>query len=201
MSLDHKSPGNPNWVKGKSANPNGRPKHGLNLKTLLKVASTLADKKRHPVEELIRIADKAEAASSNVVITKPGCTSWKAGEIVTKIDFAAMCAAVKNGEMPEAKAIPGVGGTELAAKIWADLLKYCEPQKKPVEVAPEKPTTPEESKAAAESAMAYLQELENGPAGENTRTESSDQIRLGDGETKVSSEEVPEKDLRSDKGE
>src|SRR5581483_11712457 len=101
MSLDRKPKGNPNWVKGKSGNPSGRTAGVKSLKTLLKVATTLGGLKRHPVEELVRIADRAELSSLD-------------------------------------------GGKELAAKIWADLLKYCEPQKKAVETAPEKPSTPEE---------------------------------------------------------
>lgn len=48
---------------------------------------------------------------------------------------------------------------EKAAEIWTNLLKYFEPTKKPVEVAPEK-TTPEESKAAAEETMKLLREIE-----------------------------------------
>lgn len=52
------------------------------------------------------------------------------------------------------------GRHEEAAEIWTNLLKYFEPTKKPVEVAPEK-TTPEESVEAAEETFRLLQELEN----------------------------------------
>lgn len=200
MSLDKKPKGNPNWQKGKSGNPDGRPVGAKSLKNILKVAATLSGKNRHPVDELIRIADKAEAASSNVVITKPGCTTWKVGEIVSKTEFSAMCAAVRTGEMPEAKAIPGTGGTELAAKIWADLLKYCEPQKKAQEVPPEKPTTPEESKAAADAAMAYLKELEDGSAGENPSSDTGNPPRMAEGASCLSPETSTTSDLPSDKG-
>lgn len=157
MSLDNKPKGNPNWVPGKSGNPDGRPKGAKSLKGILKVAATLAEKKRHPVEELIRIADHAEN-------------------------------------------FPATGGKELAAKIWADLLKYCEPQKKPVETAPEKPTTPEESKKNAEEAMKYLQELENGTSGENPGSASGHPPRMADGSSSLSPEASSTPDLPSDKG-
>lgn len=51
---------------------------------------------------------------------------------------------------------------ELAAEIWMKLLSYMEPTKKPVEVLPEKPTTPEQSKEAAEAALRMLEEFEHG---------------------------------------
>lgn len=51
------------------------------------------------------------------------------------------------------------GRFEEAADIWQNLLRYFEPTKKPVEVAPEK-TTPEESAEAAEETFKLLQELE-----------------------------------------
>lgn len=52
------------------------------------------------------------------------------------------------------------GKFEEAAQIWTNLLKYFEPTKKPIEVAPEK-TTPDESREAAEETFRLLQELEN----------------------------------------
>lgn len=54
----------------------------------------------------------------------------------------------------------GASDPKLAAEIWTNLLKYFEPTKKPVEVAPEK-TTPEDSVAAAEETYKLLEELEN----------------------------------------
>lgn len=194
MSLDKKSKGNPNWTPGKSGNPDGRPVGSKSIKSILKVAATLSEKKRHPVEELIRIADKAEKAASHVIITKAGATSWRIGEIVSREEFTALNAQVKDGNLAEAKTIPG-GNTELAAKIWADLLKYCEPQKKAVETAPEKPTTPEESKAAADAAMKYLQDLENGTTIRESGTESSHSSGMADRTFKVSPETGTEEDL------
>lgn len=47
------SPGNPGWGKGKSGNPDGRPKLG----STMGVKRTLAKLKRNPVEELIDLAD------------------------------------------------------------------------------------------------------------------------------------------------
>lgn len=58
-----------------------------------------------------------------------------------------------------ANSLEGSGKFEEAAEIWTNLLKYFEPTKKPVEVAPEK-TTPEESAEAAEETYKLLQELE-----------------------------------------
>ena len=58
-----------------------------------------------------------------------------------------------------ANALEGSGRFEEAAEIWTNLLKYFEPTKKPVEVAPEK-STPEESAEAAEETFKLLQELE-----------------------------------------
>lgn len=194
MSLDKKPTGNPNWSKGKSGNPSGRPVGAKSLKSLLKVAATLAEKKRHPVDELIRLADKAEQAASHVIITKPGATSWRVGEIVDRLEFTALNAQVKNGNLAEAKTIPG-GDSDLAAKIWADLLRYCEPQKKAVESAPEKPTTPEESKAAADAAMKYLQDLENGNADKDAGGTGSDQARVGARTPEVPFETSTEEDL------
>lgn len=194
MSLDKKPKGNPNWVPGKSGNPDGRPAGAKSLKSILKVAATLSEKKRHPVDELIRIADKAEQAASHVIITKSGATSWKIGEIVRRDEFTALNAQVKDGNLAEAKTIPG-GNTELAAKIWADLLTYCEPKKKAVETAPEKPTTPEESKAAADAAMKYLQDLENGNADKDAGGTGSDQTRVGARTPEVPFETSTEEDL------
>lgn len=50
-------PGNPNWVKGKSANPDGAPRLG----STMGVKRTLAKLRRNPVEELIGLADLCKA--------------------------------------------------------------------------------------------------------------------------------------------
>lgn len=198
MSLDFHPKGNPRWTKGQSGNPAGRPKGGKALKTVLKVAATLSGLKRHPVEELVRIADKVEKAANSLVITKPGATSYKVGEIVSKIDFETAKAMVKGDNKPEAKPLPG-GDNELAAKIWSDLLQYCEPKKKAQEVAPEKPLTPEESKENAEKLLEEMERIADGQS--NTSTESSGQAGLGDGEAQVEAEANSENDLRPDQGE
>jgi hypothetical protein len=197
MSLD-KPKGNPNWV-GRGGNPNGRPVGAKSLKSLLKVAATLADKKRHPVEELIRIADKAEQAGAHVVITKPGSTTWKIGDVVLRSELQQINSMMKTGEHAEAKVLPTAGvGVELAAKIWADLLKYCEPQKKAVESAPEKPITPDDS---IENAEKLLKEMEAiGNAGTNTHPISSNQTGLDNGTPGVSTEANSEDHLSSDQG-
>lgn len=195
MSLHEKSKGNPEWVKGRSGNPNGRPKNAKSLKTILKVVPTLADKKRNPVEELIRIADKAEKAEGAFIVVDPGCTSWKVGKIVSSAELEITNNAIPaDKKKPQVKVIPGSeGGRELAAKIWQDLLRYCEPQKKAQEVAPEAPRTPEESKAAAEEQARLIKELEDGANGE---TESSDPSGLAVGSSSVSPEASSEEDLR-----
>lgn len=150
MSLDKKPKGNPNWAPGKSGNPHGRPVGAKSIKGILKVAATLADKKRHPVDELIRLADHAELAGKN----------------------------------------------ELAADIWRDLLKYCEPQKKAIESLPEKPTTPEES---LENAHKLLEEMESiGNSATHTGATSSDQISLDNGTPEVSPKADPTGDIRQD---
>lgn len=77
------------------------------------------------------------------------------------------------------------GKIEEAAKIWENLLKYCEPTKKPVEQPPELPTTPEESKAAAEETYKLLEELER--QGGPSPVKSSETPSLGTGETQVPS--------------
>lgn len=154
MSLDHKPKGNPNWAPGKSGNPHGRPAGAKSIKGILKVAATLAAKRRHPVDELIRLADVAEAQ----------------------------------------------GKKELAADIWRDLLKYCEPQKKAVESAPEKPTTPDESLENAQKLLEQMEQIGNGNSGTNTGATSSDQTGLDTGTPQVSPETNPASDVRRDQG-
>ena len=46
------------FQKGKSGNPTGRPKGVKNAKTLLRTAEILLEKNRHPITELIGIADQ-----------------------------------------------------------------------------------------------------------------------------------------------
>jgi hypothetical protein len=199
MSLDKKPKGNPNWGPGKSGNPDGRPKGAKSLKSLLKVAPKLSEKNRHPVDELIRLADKAEQAASQVIITNPGATSWKVGEIVDRNEVLAMNAQIKDGRLVEAKVIPG-GDTELAAKIWTDLLQYCEPKKKAVESAPEKPVSPDESVENAGKLLEEMERIANGNPGTNPSAESSNKTSLDNGTPEVSPKAGPTPDLRPDQG-
>lgn len=94
-----------------------------------------------------------------------------------------------------ANALEGNGRYEEAAEIWTNLLKYFEPTKKPVEVAPEK-TTPEESAEAAEETFKLLQELEQHGL---KSTESSEGDGLETGTTDVSPEASPKTDLSGHK--
>ena len=90
-----------------------------------------------------------------------------------------------------ANSLEGMGRFEEAASIWQNLLKYFEPTKKPVEVAPEK-STPEESAEAAEETFKLLQELEQHglkPA------QSSEGDGLETGPTDVSPKASSETDL------
>lgn len=82
-----------------------------------------------------------------------------------------------------------------AATIWTNLLKYFEPTKKPVEIAPEK-TTPEESAAAAEETYKLLEELENAGL---SQTASSKGNGVESGTTPVSSKASPKEDLSGHK--
>jgi hypothetical protein len=111
--LTKKRNGNPDWVKGKSGNPAGRPKGLLNKD---KVKDRLKEKGRSPLDQLVRLADKLELAGKDVD----------------------------------------------AAEIWLKIQEYVEPKKKPVETAPEKPLTPEQSKENVEEMLLLLEEAENG---------------------------------------
>lgn len=89
----------------------------------------------------------------------------------------------------------GRGEYEEAAKIWANLLKYFEPSKKPVESKPE-PTNPEESAEAAEETFKLLQELEqNGP----DQIEGSKSNGLESGKTAIPPKTSSKEDLSGDK--
>lgn len=75
---------------------------------------------------------------------------------------------------------------ELAAEIWMKLLQYLEPAKKPVESAPEKPTTPEESVKNAEELLKELEDMANAGQSSTSTTESpSNQGSVGDREIKI----------------
>lgn len=82
-----------------------------------------------------------------------------------------------------------------AAAIWSNLLKYFEPTKKPVEIAPEK-TTPEESAAAAEETYKLLEELENVGL---SQIASSKGNGVENGPSPVSPETSPKEDLSGHK--
>lgn len=90
-----------------------------------------------------------------------------------------------------AKQMEEKGHFKEAAEIWTNLLKYFEPTKKPVEVAPEK-TTPEESVDAAEETFKLLQELEQHGL---EPVKSSEGDGLETGPTDVSPETSSEKNL------
>lgn len=158
MSLDQKPKGNPNWKKGQSANPQGKPRGVKHKKTLMdKVNERLKFKhKVHPVDQLVSIALQARLNAS-----------------------------------------PMNKDLELAADIWLKLLQYMEPTKKPVESAPEKPQTPEQSREAAEAALKLMEELSDGKTSEYKRgTEgSSDPSSLGTGTIDIQAETSSEKDL------
>ena len=60
MSLDYKPKGNPNWKKGISGNPAGKPRGLQQKKRSLKVGERLTYKhKKNPVDELVWIANQA----------------------------------------------------------------------------------------------------------------------------------------------
>jgi hypothetical protein len=85
---------------------------------------------------------------------------------------------------------------ELAADIWVKLLQYMEPTKKPVESAPEKPQTPEQSREAAEAALKMMEEISDGQTQDNRGAEGSrDTSRLAPGEIDLQAQASSEKDL------
>ncbi len=76
-----------------------------------------------------------------------------------------------------ANAMEHRGEYDEAAKIWANLLKYFEPSKKPVESPPD-PRNPDESVEAAEETYKLLQEIEQNGLSED---EGSKKPGLADG--------------------
>lgn len=90
-----------------------------------------------------------------------------------------------------AKAMQGRGEYEEAAKVWANLLKYFEPSKKPVESLPEK-MSPEGSAEAAEETYKLLQELEQDGISEDGGSKGSG---LADGTINVPPKTRPKKNL------
>ena len=144
---------NPNWQKGTSSNPQGRPKGSKNSElSMLKVANRLRFKhKVHPVDQLVRIAIQAELNQDH----------------------------------------------ELASDIWLKLLQYIEPAKKPIESAPEKPTTSAESVQNAEALLKELEDMANAGQSNTPTVESpSDSSGLAAGPTPVQTEACPEEDLQ-----
>ena len=93
-------------------------------------------------------------------------------------------------------------GYEAAGKIWANLLKYFEPSKKPVESIPEK-TTPEDSAEAAEETYKLLQELEQDGLNKTglDKDEGSKRPGLADGTTAIPLKTRPKKNLPGHKEE
>jgi len=85
---------------------------------------------------------------------------------------------------------------ELAADIWVKLLQYMEPTKKPVESAPEKPQTPEQSREAAEAALKMMEEISDGTSIKRGDEGSSNSPSLGTGATDIQAEARSEKDLQ-----
>jgi len=144
---------NPNWKKGITTNPAGRPKGSKNSElSMLKVSNRLRFKhKVHPVDQLVELALMAKLNK----------------------DY------------------------ELASDIWLKLLQYMEPAKKPIESAPEKPTTPAESVQNAEALLKELEEQANAGQSNTPTVESpSDSSGLAAGPTPVQTEGSPEEDLQ-----
>jgi hypothetical protein len=86
---------------------------------------------------------------------------------------------------------------ELASEIWLKLLQYLEPTKKPVESAPEKPTTSAESVQNAEALLKELEEMANAGQSTASTTESpSNTSSMATGPTSIQIEACPEEDLQ-----
>lgn len=86
---------------------------------------------------------------------------------------------------------------ELASDIWLKLLQYMEPAKKPIESAPEKPTTSAESVQNAEALLKELEDMANAGQSNIPTTESpSDKNCLVPGPIDLQIETDPEADLQ-----
>lgn len=69
MSLDHKTPGNPAFVKGVAQNPQGRPKGSLSKKSHPNVKERLLGKwQTHPVDKLVELANRVTATDPKLAI-------------------------------------------------------------------------------------------------------------------------------------
>lgn len=137
--------GNPNLKKGgPSLNPAGRPVGGVNYS----VRHKLNKKGRHPIDELVKLADELKMA----------------------------------------------GKFAQAAEIWLKIQEYVEPKKKPVETAPERPLTPEQSKENVEDMLKLLEEVQDGTEG------GSGTDRMETGEAGIQAEASPEEDTQEPTG-
>ena len=86
---------------------------------------------------------------------------------------------------------------ELASDIWLKLLQYIEPAKKPIESAPEKPTTSAESVQNAEALLKELEEMANaGQSNTPTTESSSNSLSMAVGEINLQTQEYPEENLQ-----
>lgn len=86
---------------------------------------------------------------------------------------------------------------ELASEIWLKLLQYLEPTKKPVESAPEKPTTSAESVQNAEALLKELEDMANvGQSTASTTEPTSSTNSMATGPSPVQIEAYPEEDLQ-----
>lgn len=89
------------------------------------------------------------------------------------------------------------GRFEEAADVWLKIQEYVEPKKKPVETAPEKPITPEQSKENVEEMLKLLEEAEDGRQEEA----GSDKGGMVDGQSEIQTETGPENHPQEPSGE
>lgn len=82
------------------------------------------------------------------------------------------------------------GKLEESADIWLKIQEYCEPKKKPVETAPEKPISPEQSKENVDDMLRLLEEAseENGQQNEGNAKEDLSQLQAGTPNKEISKE-------------
>jgi hypothetical protein len=86
---------------------------------------------------------------------------------------------------------------ELASDIWLKLLQYIEPAKKPIESAPEKPTTSAESVQNAEALLKELEDMANaGQSNTPTIKSPSNTDCMVPGKVDLQIETYPEEDLQ-----